>query len=127
MRTKRVPVLQSMIASVGEKRKRPEGKMFKEPLVIPCTAEELNMSWTNGLEMELLGCLLCPGHQLRKKGRILCFARFITMSNTPPRTTGPSVGFSTRSLGREPWSSLKRSPEYKGTLYPIIREMGWWL
>ena len=33
---------QAMTASVGEKRKRPDGKMFKEPPVIPCTAEELS-------------------------------------------------------------------------------------
>ena len=31
-----------MTASVGEKRKRPNGKVFEEPPVIPCTAEELN-------------------------------------------------------------------------------------
>ena len=31
-----------MTASVGEKRKRPEGKVAKELLVIPCTVEELN-------------------------------------------------------------------------------------
>ena len=31
-----------MIASVGEKRKRIEGKMAEEPSVIPCTVEELN-------------------------------------------------------------------------------------
>ena len=42
MTTKRVPVSQAMAASVGEKRKRPEGKMNEEPLVIPCTVEELN-------------------------------------------------------------------------------------
>ena len=32
----------AMTASVGEKRKRPEGKVTEEPLVIPCTMEELN-------------------------------------------------------------------------------------
>jgi len=42
MRTKRVLVPQAMTASVGAKRKRPKGKMAEEPLVIPCTAEELN-------------------------------------------------------------------------------------
>lgn len=31
-----------MIVSVGEKRKRPKGKMIEEPPVIPCTREELN-------------------------------------------------------------------------------------
>ena len=31
-----------MTASVGEKRKRLDGKVFEEPLVIPCTAKELN-------------------------------------------------------------------------------------
>ena len=31
-----------MTALVGEKRKRPEGKVTKEPPVIPCTVEKLN-------------------------------------------------------------------------------------
>ena len=42
MKTKRMPVSQAMTASVREKRKRPDGKVFEEPLVIPCTVEELN-------------------------------------------------------------------------------------
>ena len=44
MRTKRMPVSQAMTASVGEKRKRPNRKVFEEPPMIPCTAEELTMS-----------------------------------------------------------------------------------
>ena len=42
MRTKRMPVSQAMIASVGEKRKRPDRKVFKKPPVISCTTKELN-------------------------------------------------------------------------------------
>ena len=42
MRTKRMPTSQAMTESVGEKRKRLDGKVFEEPPVIPCTAEELN-------------------------------------------------------------------------------------
>ena len=42
MRTKRMLVSQAMTVSVGEKRKRPDGKVFEEPPVIPCTVEELN-------------------------------------------------------------------------------------
>ena len=42
MRIKRVPIPQIMTASVGEKRKRLEGKMFAEPPMIPCIVEELN-------------------------------------------------------------------------------------
>ena len=42
IRTKRMPVSQAMIASMGEKRKRPNWEVFKEPLLIPCTVEELN-------------------------------------------------------------------------------------
>ena len=42
MKTKRVLVSQAMTASVGEKRKRSEGKVIKEPPVILCTAEKLN-------------------------------------------------------------------------------------
>ena len=41
MRTKRMLVSQAMTASVGEKRKRFDGKVFEEPPVIPCSAEEL--------------------------------------------------------------------------------------
>ena len=42
MKTKRVPVSYAMTVLVGEKRKRPEGKVTMEPHVIPCTIEELN-------------------------------------------------------------------------------------
>ena len=42
MKTKKVPASQAMTASVGEKRKRPEGKLTKEPPVILCIVEELN-------------------------------------------------------------------------------------
>ena len=42
MRTKRVPIPQAMITSVGEKRKILEGKVGEEPPLIPCTAKELN-------------------------------------------------------------------------------------
>ena len=42
IRTKKVSVSQAIIASMGEKRKRPEGKAVEKPLVIPCTTEELN-------------------------------------------------------------------------------------
>ena len=42
MRTKKVLVPQAMTTLVGEKRKRLEGKIVEEPLVIPCIAEELN-------------------------------------------------------------------------------------
>ena len=42
MRTKRMLASQAMTTSIGEKRKRPDGKVFEEPLAIPCTTEELN-------------------------------------------------------------------------------------
>ena len=37
IKTKRVPISQAMTTSIGEKRRRPEGKMTKEPPVISCT------------------------------------------------------------------------------------------
>ena len=37
-----MPESQAMTASVREKRKRPDEKVFEEPPAIPCTAEELN-------------------------------------------------------------------------------------
>ena len=42
MKTIRVLGPQAMAASMGQKKKRPKGKKFKEPPVIPCTVEELN-------------------------------------------------------------------------------------
>ena len=42
IRTKRMSASQSMTSSVGEKRKKPDRKVFKEPPAIPCTVEELN-------------------------------------------------------------------------------------
>ena len=86
-----------MTTSVGEKRKRPDGKVFEEPPVIPCIAEELNHVLDKWIEMELLGHLLCPSYQLRKKGRTLCFAGSIIMSSIPPRIAGPSVDSFTKS------------------------------
>ena len=40
MRTKRVPIPQAMTVPVGEKRKKPKGKMANKPPVIPCTVKE---------------------------------------------------------------------------------------
>jgi len=42
MKMKRVLASLAITASVEEKRKKPEGKMTEEPLMIPCTAKELN-------------------------------------------------------------------------------------
>ena len=42
MRTKRMPTSKAITASIGEKRKSPDRKVFEEPPAIPCTAEELN-------------------------------------------------------------------------------------
>ena len=88
IRTKRVLVPQAMTASVGEKRKRPEGKMVEEPPVIPCTAKELNHVLDKWIG--------------RKKERIRCFAKLIIMSCILLRIAGPFVCFFTRNLGREP-------------------------
>jgi len=113
LRTKRVLVPQVMTMSVGVKRKRPEGKIVKEPHVIPCTAKELNHVLDKWIG--------------RKKERIRCFAELIIMSCILLRIVEPFVGFFTRNFGMEPRSSLKRNPRCKGTLYPITREREWWL
>ena len=42
MSTKRMPISQAITTLVGEKRKRPDGKVFEEPPTIPCIAEKLN-------------------------------------------------------------------------------------
>ena len=78
------------------------------------------MFWINGLEMKSLGHSLYLDYLLRKKVRIHCFAEFITMSSTLLRIAGPSVGFFTRNLGREPWSLLKRNRSAKGVVAVMI-------
>ena len=42
IKTKRVSISQAMTTSIGEKRRRPKGKMTEEPPMIPCTTEELS-------------------------------------------------------------------------------------
>lgn len=63
IKTNRVLVSQAMIALIGEKRRRPEGNMTEEPLVIPCTTVELNHvldKWIgDGLSDHIPG----PNHQ----------------------------------------------------------------
>ena len=122
MRTKRVPVHLAMTVSAREKKKRPKGKMAEEPPMIPFTIEELNHVLDKWIRDGIVRHLLYPSHLLKKKERTFYFARFITMSNTLPRTVGAFVGFFIRSLQRESWSSLKRNLKCKGTLYPITRE-----
>ena len=97
MRAKRMPTPQAMITSMGEKRKRPNGNVFEEPPVIPCTAEELNQVLDKWIADEVVRPLSCPGHQRRKKRRIPCFAGFIIMSSIPLRIAGPSTDSFTRN------------------------------
>ena len=77
--------------------------------------------------MELSGHLLYPGHLLKKKGKTICFAKFITMLSTLLRIVEPFVSSFTRNLGSKPWTSLKKNPKCKGTLYPTTGEREWWL
>ena len=79
------------------------------------------MSWINGLEMELLGHLLYLGHQLRKKGKIPYFVGFIIMSNTLPRTVGPSVGFH-KKLREGTLELTQKKPEMQRN--PLLNHKG---
>ena len=74
MGTKKVPVPQAMTASVGEKRKRPEGKVFEEPPVIPCTAKELNhvLDKLIGDEIVRLFTMSRPPTKEERKNHLFC-------------------------------------------------------
>ena len=39
----RNPILQAMMVSIGEKRKKSEGREYESPLHIPCTPKELDV------------------------------------------------------------------------------------
>ena len=97
MRTKRIPTSQTMTASVGEKRKRPDGKVFEEPPAIPCTVEELNHvldKWIRDGVVRPFTVSRPPTEEERKNPY---FARSIIMSSIPPRIAGPSEDSSTKS------------------------------
>ena len=101
MRTKRVSVSQAMTASIGEKRKRPKGKIAKESLVILCTTEELNHVLDKWIRDGIVRPFTVsrPPTEEERKNPLFCR---IPMSSTLPITVGPFVGFFTRSLEREP-------------------------
>ena len=91
-KTKRVPISQAMITSVRENRRRLEGKMAKEPLVISCTTEELN---------HILDKWIGDGI-VRPNSIIHFFVGSITMLSMPARTVGPFEVSLTKSLKRGP-------------------------
>ena len=102
MRTKRVLVPQAMTALVGEKRKRPEGKMAEEPPVIPCIAKELNHvldKWIGDGIIRPFTVSRPPTEEERKTPLFYRIHNYVKHSTKDVRH---SVGFFTRSLGRGP-------------------------
>ena len=74
MKTKRVPVSQAMIASIIEKRKRPEAKVTEEPPIISCTAKELDHildKWI-GDEIVRLFTISRPPTKEERKNHLFC-------------------------------------------------------
>ena len=70
------------------------------------------------------GHLLYPGHLLKKKGRTLYFARFITMSSTLLRTAGLSVGFFHKNLREGTLELIQKEPEVQRNPLPNHKENG---
>ena len=92
-----MPVSQAMIASVGEKRKRPDGKVFEEPPVIPCTAEELNHvldKWIGDRVVRPFTVSKPPTEEERKNP---LFYRIYNYVKHSTKGYGPSVDSSTKS------------------------------
>ena len=97
MRTKRMPVSQAMTASVGEKRKKPDGKVFEEPLVIPCTAEELNHvldTWIGDGVVRPSTVSRLPTEEERKNPLFYKIHNYVKHST---KIVGPSVDSSTKN------------------------------
>ena len=74
IRTKRVPVPQAMTTSVGEKRKKLEGKVFEKPPMIPCTIEELNHVLDKWIGDEIVRpfTLSRPPTEKERKNHLFC-------------------------------------------------------
>ena len=106
---------------MGEKRKRLEGKVVKEPPVIPCIVEELNHVLDIWIVDRIVRSFIVSRPPIEERERIPCFVESIIMSSTLLRIFGPSKGFFRRSSGRGPWSSPNRNLRYRGTLYLTIR------
>jgi len=97
MRTKWVPISQAMTTSVGEKRKRPDGKVFEEPRVIPCIAEELNHVLDKWIDNGIVRPFTVSRPLTEEERKNPLFYKIIIMSSTLPRTAGPSIGYFTKS------------------------------
>ena len=91
-----------MIASIGENRKRPKGKIIEEPPVILCTTEELNHVLDNWIGYEIVKPYPVSRPPIEEEKKNPLFTGFITMSSMPPRNVGPFRGSFTKSYERKP-------------------------
>ena len=127
MRTKRVPVPQAMTVLVGEKRKGPEGKMFEEPPVIPCTAEELNYvldKWIGDGIVRRFTMSKPPTEEERKNRLFYKIHNYVKHSTKDCWTLRRLF---CKKLREGTLELTQKEPEVQGTLYPTTREKEWWL
>ena len=102
MKTKRVPVSQAMIASIIEKRKRPEGKVIEEPPVISCIAKELDHILDKWIGDEIVRPFTISRPPIKEERKNHLFCRIYYLLNTLLRIIRPFEGFFIKSLGRRP-------------------------
>ena len=122
-----MPASQAMTALVGEKRKRPDGKVFEEPPAIPCTAEELNHildKWIGDGVVKPFTVSRPPTEEERKNPLFYRIHNYVKHSTKDCWTLRRLFH---KKLREELWNSLRRSQKCKETPCPIIKGRGWWL
>ena len=122
-----MPVPQAITASVGEKRKKLEGKIFDEPPMIPYTAVELSHVLDKWIRDGIVRPFTVSRPLTEEERKNLLFYRIHNYVRHSTKDYWTLHRFFYKKLGREPWSSLKRSPNCRGTLYLTTKKKGWWL
>ena len=116
-----------MTTSVGEKRKKPEGKIFDEPPVIPCTVEELNHvldKWIGDGIVRPFTVFRPPTEEERKNPLFYRIHNYVKHSTNDCWTLRKLFH---KKLREGTLGLTQKEPEVQRNLYLTTKKRGWGL
>ena len=116
-----------MTTSVGDKRKKPEGKIFDEPPVIPCTVEELNHvldKWIGDGIVRPFTVFRPPTEEERKNPLFYRIHNYVKHSTNDCWTLRKLFH---KKLREGTLGLTQKEPEVQRNLYLTTKKRGWWL
>ena len=116
-----------MTTSVGEKRKKPEGKIFDEPPVIPCTVEELNHvldKWIGDGIVRPFTVFRPPTEEERKNPLFYRIHNYVKHSTNDCWTLRKLFH---KKLREGTLGLTQKEPKVQRNLYLTTKKRGWWL